>query len=379
VIGGVLIVSLTLLVTPNILSFFYINLGGSLLQKAYNPFSQFHTGGFYCSSIIDLDNKQHEMINQAIIDLNKGLSYNRDNTYVRLLLGRAYCIIGEYENAVQSLQFYIDNKPDNPIGYIEIALAYQNICFGQIKHTGHGPTKEGNGEFQSICDNNNLSDLYKHTLRLAGINEIYSMDNVQDLFAAQDFSNVAMTYFYNYLSDQNFLEKLSYQDKFIWTVSSILSSDFIPKIFYSEIPIYKVNNNNIKIEAEALRWLRSIPEWDIHIGDSLYQDTGSDMGVFFWNGRAAVPINVLETGNYRIIIRGKNTFPGPVLMNLEIDNNIVSNFGFDREDDSLQEIVINASLNSGLHILGLQFTNNGIDRNADRNARLDWITLEQVK
>ena len=351
-----------------------------MLYKTTRLLPQTQRAEFHCAINGDLGTNGQEMLDQSIFDLNKAFSYDPDNAQIHLLLGRAQCLSEDYDLAIHSLLKYEELKPENPIGYLELAFVYQQVCLGRPNRYGIQRTEAEDKKLGTFCSNGEVIGRVRNALRATGTSEDINTGDIRELFTLNDFSGVSLAYFYNSISDEEFFGELSYQDKFIWTVSAIHSSQFIPEVFFSDIPIH-VLEEHITIEAEDLHWLLSNPEWDVNIGDLLskFNTTQTGMGVFFWNGRAVAPIKVSETGLYKISIYGKNTFPGPVQMSLVIDSNIIGEFELAKEDDSLQEIDFVTSLRSGVHLIGLQFMNNGIDRNIDRDAIIDLIRIEQIR
>jgi len=64
-------------------------------------------------------------INQALDDLLKSARIDPGASHTYFLLGRAYCLIGDYEKAVAAYQSYTRERPKNPLGHLELGFAYE--------------------------------------------------------------------------------------------------------------------------------------------------------------------------------------------------------------------------------------------------------------
>ena len=178
VIGGAILVSLIVLATPQILSIHYLNLGGRWLQYATNSAPQMKSVGVLCAMNANFDSSRQEMVDQAISDLNIAITYNRKNQYIHLLLGRAYCLSGDYENAIRSLQYYVDKKSKNPLGHLELGYAFKH--FGDLDSSNTHWSKTGIAidEIKRInavrWNDDNLSNEYENYLILESFGTVES-------------------------------------------------------------------------------------------------------------------------------------------------------------------------------------------------------------
>ncbi len=77
------------------------------------------------------------VLDQAIITLKRSIQLNPrlSNTY--LILGRAYCLSGQYESAVEAYRDYIRLRPNNPLGHIELGFAYEAISYSNSSGPSH--------------------------------------------------------------------------------------------------------------------------------------------------------------------------------------------------------------------------------------------------
>ncbi|HNT23099.1 MAG TPA: tetratricopeptide repeat protein [Anaerolineales bacterium] len=69
-------------------------------------------------------NSQRQLFD-AIDHLNSALKVNPTLAHAHLLLGRAYCLLGDTQNAINAYLTYTNQRPSNPLGHLELGFAYQ--------------------------------------------------------------------------------------------------------------------------------------------------------------------------------------------------------------------------------------------------------------
>jgi tetratricopeptide (TPR) repeat protein len=63
----------------------------------------------------------------AIADLTKSVDQNPALDHAYILLGRAYCYLGEIDNAVVMYQQYVSQRPNNPLGHLELGFSLERL------------------------------------------------------------------------------------------------------------------------------------------------------------------------------------------------------------------------------------------------------------
>lgn len=136
--------------------------------------------------------------------------------------------------------------------------------------------------------------------------------------------------------------------------------------------------DHLQIEAESLRWLTQRPYFGVAFGDPLRTVPSADpaTGTLWWNGAAATIINVLQDGDYSIVLRAQNTPPAPVELQIEHNYVLVATCTLEKENMMWDECVTRIHLQSGMHVIGVRFKNDGGQGGIDRNAVLDWISIQ---
>jgi hypothetical protein len=112
---------------PRFLALYYQIKGGQVLENVVEKEAFNELGLVTCSDSSLQSRESRSQVNQAVFDLKLAIKNNSLAPQSYLLLGRAYCLLDEPENAVESYQKYTTLRPDNPLGHWELALAYEQI------------------------------------------------------------------------------------------------------------------------------------------------------------------------------------------------------------------------------------------------------------
>jgi len=104
-------------------SVFYERRAGEALKEAAEGFQ--NENAFPCASPSLSDPSRRSLAQKAVIDLQKTLSFQPRMDHPRLLLGEAYCLLGEPEKAVDVLKDYTLARPQNPLGHAALGFVYQ--------------------------------------------------------------------------------------------------------------------------------------------------------------------------------------------------------------------------------------------------------------
>ncbi len=108
---------------PRLLGLSYQVRGGSLLDQVT------HAGEgegvlFACMQEPVINPEQAGQLERVVSDLEKAVKLDASLAQAHLLLGRAGCLVGDYQAAVASFQEYTRLRPQNPLGHLELAFAY---------------------------------------------------------------------------------------------------------------------------------------------------------------------------------------------------------------------------------------------------------------
>jgi len=303
------------------------------------------------------DEQKRVLLDSAISDLSHSIQLNPNLSNSYLLLGRAYCISGHYEEAIKAYQSYINLRPDNPLGHLELGFAYAAEC------------ENGTWKFRKSkpCNTSNLRQTIMDEWHTAGVelDSIYNEGNLA--FSSRQYKQAARWYQLTSLFDD-----IPDREKFQWSVAEIMLEHDLTQI--PDPQVLPVNNldNYLEINGSTLQWMLDNLS-GISIGNSIWGDP--DVGYLTFSGEAIAAINVRQASTYRFTIRTQNSPPPPIRLQLEIDFRPVANFELSRGDGSWEELSTDIPLNAGLHLLGINFLNDEIINGIDRNAIIEWVKI----
>jgi len=118
IIGLITIAGVTYLVSPKILSLYFQIKGGQLINNALKVVEDIPDLNITCKSLPESRRGVQARVNESITLLRRSLDFNPTNAQANLLLGRAYCLIGDPATAENYYQGYISLRPKNPLGQL---------------------------------------------------------------------------------------------------------------------------------------------------------------------------------------------------------------------------------------------------------------------
>lgn len=356
-------------ITPRILALYYELKGGQLMDLALSSEDFVIQEAIACSLIAVEDESAQTMATQAISHLQTALSYNPNLDQANLLLGRAYCLTGQPVKAVQAYLTYTRLRPENPLGHLELGLAYEAAC----RQKEDGSINNGSkGDSYTLCQDLQVQDQILEEWKKAGITPNQFIAEGKKAFAGQQYEN-AVHWFQRAAI---FGEWIPSPVLFQWSVAAIITGHPIPDMTQeSEITIYSLNSEETQIEGENLQWVLEDPNGNLSYGDKLIKIPGGEpsVGIMWWAGKAIAFVEVPEEKIYRIYIRTKDTPPGPIKLQVEKDFTPIDKFVMDKGDMNWQEMETATILSPGVHLIGINF----LEDNGD--AAIDWIRIQTVK
>jgi tetratricopeptide (TPR) repeat protein len=321
--------------------------GGTILNEVTRTYLKNNLNNLACDEPPLANDSARARVQQAIAHLIIAEKYNPHLAQAHLLLGRAYCMMGEPENAVSAYKAYVLLRPENPLGHLEFGLAYALV-----------------GQKMSVSD-----------WQTAGINPDQILAQADQAFNQKDYLIAAR----RYLQSAG-IKELTFPAYLRWVIAAVISQQELPDTAYQILPVFNIaESGKTRIEAEYFRWLREVPQYHLVYGDRLIDHPGNDRSVarMWWAGDAIIIIQVPAPGEYEITIRAQNTIPPPIQMDLTINNEPVYPFEMERGDMSWQEYKTEVHLSTGFHIVGLRYLNNAVVDSVDRDAVIDWIEIEK--
>jgi tetratricopeptide (TPR) repeat protein len=108
-------------------SIFYQVRGGEIISYLSGFKSNENYSDFSCSYSSSDSNFDIDLISRAISYYKAALRLDEGNSHSNLQLGRIYCYIDDPEEAAKYYNRYLELRPNNPIGYLELGFAYEKL------------------------------------------------------------------------------------------------------------------------------------------------------------------------------------------------------------------------------------------------------------
>jgi hypothetical protein len=353
VIFGVILITgivAALWLFPRALALYHQVKGGMILSQVMQPYLKNYPGSFACEIGALSGDRAKSKLKQAIAHLVAARGYDPSLAQTYLLLGRAYCLYGEPQNAILAYGGYFRLHPNNPLGHLESGLAYAEA-----------------GQQEAINE-----------WLVAGVTPDQILSQAEKSFNLKDYWSAANWY------SQSAIGLSSQPISIIlrWAIAATLSGLKFPESAYQILPVFMVNNTGVThIEAGNFRWLREIDPNILKYGDKIFDHPGKDPSIarMWWSGDAIGIISIPSSGKYSVSILAQNTVPPPIQMALTVDLVPVYQFEMERGDLSWVKSNIEIYLTAGFHVIGLRFINNGVVNGIDRDAVINWLEIEEIK
>lgn len=326
-------------VGPRVLGLYYQIQGGKQLREVLQKATIAEE--IACTTEPLTDTVYTQPIQLAIGNLNQAIRHSPTLAQAYLLLGRAYCALGEYDGAVRVYDEYARLRPENPEGHLELGLGYVKI------DVRSNLARNASVEWQG-----------------AGILLDDFLTNAKMLFAARQAKDAR--YWYEFAAA---LKPVTSADAFEWGVVSIASTGTLPQVI--KLPVYSLGKDGVIIQGENLQVLGG------DSGERLASVNidGVESGVMWGNGCSVGIVDVPQARYYRITIQAQNSLPAPIQLRMAIDFGQKYDFELTRADLSWQGVTTQVYLSAQLHVIEICFLNDGIINNNDRNLFLDWIEV----
>ncbi len=148
-----------------------------------------------------------------------------------------------------------------------------------------------------------------------------------------------------------------------------------PEVFVKSISITPLIENTYRLEAEEPDYVH--PTWNKRT-----EKKGSIIYLFFkHNYFAEYHFDIPEEGIYSLSVRAKNDKPGPVVIEVVIDDDPSGILVFDRRDNLWETKEFPVKLTGGTHIFTLSFLSDlqkeGSGEDFDNNAYLDYLEIKK--
>jgi hypothetical protein len=344
---------------PRALSLYYQVKGGRLLEQALQTSGDVSSEAIPCTLEPVTDPAARTLLEKAVELLDRSARYDPGLSQAYLLQGRAECLLGEYDKAVEALRQYTDLRPKNPLGHLEAGFALASEC----EYTIQGSPAKG------LCGVANLRSSMLDEWREAGIEPENFIAAGSQKFTAHQYQEAAQ-----WFQIASMVEVIQDRELFLWSVAEIMLRHDLTGIPLPQVLPINELNDDLEIKGSAFRWML-----DNLLGQSIGNPSEGDpnIGYLSFSGEAIAAIDIHQTSTYHVFLKAQNTAPPPIQLQLEIDFRPVVTIELSRGDGSWEELGTELTLSNGLHILGINFMNDAIIEGKDRNAVIEWVKIQK--
>lgn len=360
--GAAALLALGIWLGPRMLGLFYQVRGGLLLEQASRPEGEEQAALFACMQEPISDPERVRQLEQAIGYLEKAVQVDASLAQAYLLMGRGWCLGGEYKEAADSYRIYTRLRTQNPLGLLESGIAYSVLCSSLYP--------SNIDMINSLaCGESGFNRLISERFKAAGLRTRQLYDEGQSAFFEQAFVEAAL---WLHLF-ANVADEMQQSELFIYALADILT-DRQPQTVQA-IQIWSVPNSEsgTQIPGSDLLWTR--PGEALGKPLSAYPGGGVDSGVMWWSGVAIAIIDVPTSGNYLLEVQIQDVPPAPVEVQIECDFKPQLKIVLEQGNKAWREYATACYLERGLNIVGIRFLNDGMVGNLNRNAVIGWIRV----
>lgn len=125
IIGLVTIVIIAVILVPRGLSVYFQVKGGQQIEYVLKSGERIDE--LVCEALPANSGESLKEVEGAIINLNRATSFNQYNSQAYYYLGKAHCLLGEFNEAKVNYLQFTELRPINPLGYILLGFVYEKL------------------------------------------------------------------------------------------------------------------------------------------------------------------------------------------------------------------------------------------------------------
>jgi tetratricopeptide (TPR) repeat protein len=343
---------------PRVLGLYYQSRGGELVQQVFKSDGTL-VHGIACEKPPLTNESARIQLDQAILQIQKAIEFNSEMAKAYLILGRAYCLLGEPDMAIEAYSVFTELRPENPLGHLELGFAYEAAC---QKNEGQSMMKDDKSIAYSLCMDSDQEARIIDEWKKAGVNTSQLMEEGKRAFLNQQYHQAVRWYTRAAATNSD----LPPSSLFQWSVAAVIDGSPLPQTNASDTVEIRRISDITTIEAEEFYWLLEDLSRNLNYGDKLKE------GIMWWSGTAVTFLEIPERGTYDISIRVKDT-PGPLSFQIEQDFVPIARFRLSEGDNTWQELEVTTEMPAGIHIVGIHF----LDDIGD--LVFDWIKVREYR
>jgi tetratricopeptide (TPR) repeat protein len=238
---------------PNAISLYYQTRGGLLLEQVYSTDGDL-ASGIACETPPLVHEGARSQVSMAIAALRKAIRYNESEAQSYLLLGRAYCLLGQTAKAINAYRSYVHLRPKNSLGRMELGFTYEASGNNELairEWRSAGLTKR---YFLDAGDQRRRAGYYEEALKWYYRADQFGGDEVD---------------FYIYLTKGLFAERKS-----LWREAIQYYEQAIDKASQLDVPLSSVFHHLGRIQQDHLKdWDSALRLYDEAIEKNKFDST----------------------------------------------------------------------------------------------------------
>jgi tetratricopeptide (TPR) repeat protein len=334
---------------PSISSYIYITKANKIIDQLMKDVSQ-----PLCLKQLPEKRANQIGLKEALSNVEQALHLDPGNTLALKLSGQIYCLSGEYQNAVLAFNKYLEIREKDPLIHLETGLAELNWCCNS--------DQENESSCESAAEHLNLAGVSADDLLTSGISAYQSQQYQASLNLLKwntclgnesDPSTDLMVRILGLLTNDN-------------RASSMVDSNEDAIIIESDPTI----------QEDQLYWLRVGDQFGKPLDQVTVRD--SSAGVMWAGGPVGAIIYISGPGQYNITMRVLDTQPSPLHFRIEHNLSTIQEFELAKGDNTWKEVTTQIDLEPGYHLIGVEFLNDGIVNEIDRNLYIDGLIVKRV-
>jgi tetratricopeptide (TPR) repeat protein len=326
---------------------------GELIETYYQAHVGQYDNHFICQIPALRSLPTDESLQIAVESLENARRFRPQDAHTDVLLGRAYCLMGEFLLAAEAFEEFNRKRPNNPLGKLEAGFAYflHAITTKNISET----------ERQSHV---NLSRQY---LEAQGLSVANCREYGDVAFGKLNFSEA---WFWYRLA--GIFQPLSEISAFKTAYLDIAYGQNHPYDILPETHLILDKESPLLIEPSSfIRFSNDEPV-------KAQMVIGEMAGVYFTNAdKGVLAFQVENQGQYCLSVKALDRPPEPTNIELTLNLERILLIKLPNGDDVWKDFDTELYMDEGLHVLGLRLTNDQyIEGEVDRNGHVGEIIIQ---
>lgn len=336
---------------PQVLTLHYQSRAGSLMEEFIQREASDYQDHFACllPILVDYSEVNTDEISQAISLLQRSSRLTPNNTHTMYMLGKAYCMVEDYQSASETLSDYKEARPNDPLGKMELGFAY--FTWAQTLGDEQEEAKTA------------YMDRSVTAFEDAGLRGGLFRGHGDIVYERADFRTACVYY------------EIAGVDTDLAPIRKAVLS-FV-KINGEDCFCTFMDDSNIDIIDDEL----IIPPGEfVRLNDgtpvSVRSRAEKRVGVYFSNYDIGGKfIEVVNSGYYSFIIQALDASPAPTKIEFSIDLQPFSILKLENGDEKMEYVELECFLKRGTHLLSFRLINDANVDKLDRNGYLGELTI----